>query len=314
MIGNHFYTKESAFDAKEVPSDKEVRSKEDLAVELPARNEDFHTLALALSKRLPRGPGLPTEKGAARQWQTQHRARLRELVKAKDYTAEAIQKGTEEKGGVKATYWQLRLGKDWTVPVVELVQGKPKATAILVNDAGRKADPVSAGRLLSEGYRVLAVDPFYFGEAKLEKDYLFALLVATVGERSLGIQASQLAAVARWSLKEHKNGPVKLVAVGPRSSTFALVAAALEEKAVGELELHGALGSLKEVIEQNRSVEQMPELFCFGLLEVFDVKHLTALTAPRPVRFVQPGERVRAELVGMKAWYALLGSDFEPLP
>ena len=30
-------------------------------------------------------------------------------------------------------------------------------------------------------------------------------------------------------------------------------------------------------------VSAAPELFCFGLLEWFDVKQLTALVAPRPV-------------------------------
>jgi len=33
-------------------------------------------------------------------------------------------------------------------------------------------------------------------------------------------------------------------------------------------------------------VELSPELFCFGLLEHFDVKQLAALVAPRPVALV----------------------------
>jgi hypothetical protein len=214
---------------------------------------------------------------------------------------------------VRATFWRLKLGDAWTVPVTELVRGEPKATAVLLNDAGRKADPVNAERLLAAGSRVLAVDPWYFGESKIEpKDWLFALLVAAVGDRPLGLQAGQLAAVARWSQGEHQ-APVTLVAVGPRSSTFTLVAAALEEKAVSGVELQGALGSLKEVIEQNRSVDQMPEMFCFGLLEACDVKQLTALVATRPAQFVAASARAKAELAGLKGWYALLGAEFDPV-
>ena len=82
---------------------------------------------------------------------------------------------------------------------------------------------------------------------------------------------------------EHKNGPVTIVAVGPRTSTFSLVAAGLEEKAIGTLDLRGALGSLKIVIEQDWTVDLKPELFCFGLLAAFDIKQLTALVAPRTV-------------------------------
>ena len=135
---------------------------------------------------------------------------------------------------------------------------------------------------------MLAVDPFYFGESKIPaRDYLFALLVAGVGERPLGLQASQLAAAARWLQGERKAGPVTLVAYGPRSSTFALIAAALEPKAVAGVELHGALGSLKEVIEKNWSVDKQPEMFCFGLLEAFDIKQIAALVSPRPVSFAR---------------------------
>ena len=159
----------------------------------------------------------------------------------------------------------------------------------------------------------LAVDPFYFGEARPERqDYLFALLLATVGDRPLGIQASQLAAVARWSAAE-MGKPIKVVAVGPRLSTVALVAAGLEDRAIGEVELHGALGSLKEVIEQNRSLEQMPELFSFGLPEAFHIKQLAALTAPRPLAFIGASPRVRTELAGLRGWYKALGVEREPL-
>ena len=44
------------------------------------------------------------------------------------------------------------------------------------------------------------------------------------------------------------------------------------------------MSSLKEIISQDIPVDQKPELFCFGLLEAFDVKQLSALVAPRPVR------------------------------
>ncbi len=315
MAGDFFYPGDRSYSAVEIPSDGEVKSKEELAVDLPAKNADFQTLALALARTLPREAELPGDRTAAQKWLERQRGKLRSLVKAKGYQVKAVKTGGEERGGVKATYWQLRMDDAWTVPVVELVRGRPKATAILVNDAGRHADPVNAARLLDAGHRVLAVDPFYLGESRpAHHDWLFALMVATVGERPLGLQAGQLAAVARWSVGEHHGGPVTLCAVGPRTSVMALVAGALEQRAVGRLELDGAPGSLKEVIEQNRTVDQMPEQFCFGLLEAFDVKQLAILTAPRPVVFRNAGTRARAELSGLKKWYGVLGVDWEPLP
>ncbi len=74
-----------------------------------------------------------------------------------------------------------------------------------------------------------------------------------------------------------------VTAVGPRASLVALVAGALEEKAIAGLEVKKPYGSLKEALEAGIGVDRAPELFCFGLLESFDIPQLVALVAPRPV-------------------------------
>jgi hypothetical protein len=159
------------------------------------------------------------------------------------------------------------------------------------------------------------VDPFYFGESRIaQRDFLFALLVASVGDRPLGLQASQVAAVARWAAAQGKSGPVHLVAIGPRSSTFALVAAALENKAIGSVELRGPMTSFRQLIDDNVTVEQKPELFCFGLLEAMDIKQIAALVAPLPVSFVNAGDRAKADLAGLSDLYRVLGCTFNPIP
>jgi hypothetical protein len=202
----------------------------------------------------------------------------------------------------------------WTVPAVALTRGKPRGTVIVVADGGRHSVAAEVEQLLASGQRVLAVDPFYFGESKIRShDSLFALLLAAVGDRALGVQASQLGAVARWSVAQFSDGPPHLLAIGARSSLVGLVAAGLEEDAIGEVELRGALSSLKEAIEQNWGVNQRPELFCFGLLETFDIKQLVALVAPRKVIIAPATERAGAELAGLNGWYATLGKNFHPL-
>jgi hypothetical protein len=129
------------------------------------------------------------------------------------------------------------------------------------------------------------VDPFYFGESTIpERDALYALLMACVGERPLGVQAGQIAAIARWARSTGGEAPLSLAAVGERTCTIALVAAACEPKAIDSIELHDALPSLKLLIERNQRSDHMPELFCFGLLEYFDIKDIAALVAPRAVR------------------------------
>jgi len=109
------------------------------------------------------------------------------------------------------------------------------------------------------------------------------LLVAATGDRPLGIQSGQLNAIAEWAGKYDRDMDVQVVGVGPRSSLIATTAAALDPRAIDALELHRPYSSLKDVIRDNGSVQQTPEVFCFGLLEVADIRHLMALAAPRPV-------------------------------
>ncbi|MCY2990367.1 MAG: hypothetical protein NTY19_21195, partial [Planctomycetota bacterium] len=256
----------------------------------------------------------PTNQADAMAWQQVQRNRLREIVRTTEYEVQATECDRAEQAGVQVVRWKLLLGNAWTVPAVEFVSGAPQQTALVVADGGRASSAGEVVRLLAAGYRVVALDPFYFGESRIaERDYLFALLVAGVGQRPLGIQASQLAASARWVAVRYPDSPVTLVSVGPRSSVFALVAAALEPQAIAGAELHGSLGSLKEVIEQNWAVSEKPELFCFGLLEALDLKQIAALAAPRPVRFVAAGDRAKQEFAGLAEWYRLLGREFSPL-
>lgn len=284
MLGDTFFPGDTKFDAKELAVEAEVKKAEELNVPLPADNLDFNQLATRLAKDLPRGISTALSVVPSSRLQQAQRALLGGVVHAKHYTVTAELAGAETTNDVTATHWRLRMGDAWTVPAVELTQGAPRTTVILVGDVGRKGLSAEAAQLLADGHRVVAVDPFYFGESRIaQKDFLFALLVAAVGDRPLGLQASQLTATARWLSTERKLGPVKLISVGPRASVFSTVAAALEEKAIAGLELRNPLSSLKEVIAKNVGVNQQPELFCFGLLEQFDVPQLRALVAPRPV-------------------------------
>ena len=186
--------------------------------------------------------------------------------------------GREQKGDVSITQWQLRITNAWTLGATELTRGQPRGTALLVADTGRGGAAEPVARLLAAGQRVVVLDPFYFGEARpATHDYLWALTLAAVGERSLGLQASQVDAVARWLQAERPNETVTLCSAGPRSSVVALVAAALEPSTVAGCDLRGEFASLKAVITENHAFNDMPELFCFGLLRDFDMEQLKAL-------------------------------------
>jgi len=317
MLGDHFFPNDASYDAREIDCTAELKSKEELNIELPEDNAGFHTLAMRLGRSLPRDAALPDAPDLAGKWQNDSRRLLESIVKWKQSTVTAGEPRTEPLAGATAVYRALRIGNSWTVPSVEISRtgaAKSGPVAILLADAGRASAAKQANELLASGKRVLAIDPFYLGESKITRGgFLFALMVSTVGQRPLGVQADQVAAIARWAKKDLGGGAVEVVGVGPKTSLAALVAGALEPDAIGSVTLHESLGSLQEVLEKDLTVNTHPEFFCFGLLERFDVKQLAALVAPRRVRFVAPSERIRKEMTDLKGWYKQLGTDVDPL-
>jgi dienelactone hydrolase len=316
MIGLHFFPDDKSFNPREIPSsEKEIKTTAECQVEVPEKNADFHSLALDLATSLPREPELPANSAAMTKFKTARRTKLAAILRRPTYSvpdAEAI--GPETVGDVKAVFWKIKVGQDWTVPAVDLSRDGAKEGVLVFADGGRAAATDKIVSLLDAGKRVLAVDPFYFGESGLGKRaYLFGLLISSVGERPLGIQSGQVSAICRWWIEQNKFRQASIVAIGPRSSLYALVTAALDEVAISGVELNGSLGSLKEIIEQNHDVQSAPEQFTFGLLELVDIRQLVALVAPRPVMFPAAGDRVKQELEGLKAVYKILGKNFDPV-
>ncbi len=284
MLGDFFYPGDATFNRKEIPSASECKSFEQLTVPMPAENADFHTLAMQLAAQLPREATVPDEPSQFSTWQNRRRRELAQVVHAHEYNLAVVASTPETAGSVTATWWQLRVDDTWTVPAVEVVQGRPRETVLLVADKGHASTTQEVQALLDEGARVVVVDPLFLGDAAMDwNPSLFALQISSGGDRPLGIQASQVVAVAKWLQAHRGSGPVRLISIGPRAGLICLVAAALETRAIGRLETHGALRSLREVIEKDMTVGRGPELFCFGLLAAFDVPQMSALVAPRPI-------------------------------
>jgi dienelactone hydrolase len=253
------------FDPTEIDVTADIRDLATLTVPVPADNADFRSLARGILASLPT-PTMP------------RRERLQALVKAPRFEVRAVDVGSAP----GAAFWKLHLDQ-WTVPVTELTPATASGTTLLLADAGRAKAGDDARTLLGEGRRVAALDPWYFGESALgQRDFLFGLLVAALGERPLGLQVGQVTATARW-LEARHGAPVQIVARGPRTSLIALVAAALEPDAISGVQVHDGWRTLREVLDRNVSAQQMPEMFTFGLLAEFDIPQIEQLIAPRAV-------------------------------
>ena len=319
IVGDFFYPDDQNFVRTEIRSESELKTAEELNVPLPEENVDFHRLAQTLMKALPREAALPTERRAAESWQRQQREQLKALLKVPNYEATATEEKTCRQDDLRITTRLLKIGQSWTVPAVEIVSGsaEPQETVLLAADEGRASASAEAAKLLAAGKRVVAVDPLLWGESKIaaqDPEYTFPLFVAAVGERPLGIQAAQLAAIARWLRTSNADKPIEMLAIGRRASAAVIVAAAIEPRAIGKVELVGALASFEQLIEEDIALEKLPELFAFGLLAEFDVPGIVALAAPRPITFRDASERARRELAPLEPWYALFGTKFHPAP
>lgn len=289
FIHRHWFRNDPQFETMEIPCDDELRSDEDLTVPLPPDNATINKLARTLSRFLP-NIALPQGEKVSEQRRQQLAEQIFKVIVPESYRVWAIPFGSERHGDWQVTFWQLCVGNEsgqFSLPATEIMGSeKPVGTTLLIADDGRKNAAELVQTLLAQKQRVFAVDLLFFGEAQLEQQNWqtwLALLIHASGKRLLGIQASQLAAIADWLVQERKSKPLTVCAVGPRSCLIALIATLLNPDGIDKLQLHGCLDSLSTIIEQNWTVDKAPELFCFGLLQVTDIPYLLTLLEPKPI-------------------------------
>lgn len=269
----------------EIPSQEEVLPPEQLRVGVPETNANFVTLAEDLMRSLPKTTGPERDSPAFARWQNKARTRLRDVLRYKPMDAAASILEEDLWDGLRALRYRLGVGKEWSLPaaVLERAESDPLFTTVLLADGGKSSLAPHTVDLLERGARVVAMDLLLMGECVPKDAGKRAMLVNTVGERPLGIQTSQLAAAVAWACEEFKVKRVSLHAVGANAAVVALAACALHPEQIEEVSLENLPGSLKDLIENQAPFEEHPALFCFGLLEYFDIPTLTALCDPVPV-------------------------------
>jgi len=311
FLNRHGYTVGQALD-DEIPSADKVRSAEELTVRLAAGNADWRTLGLTCARGLPRKRVRARSAAGLARWQTQARALLGELLRYRTVQVQGklLSEGCEDELTVRR--WQFATDDGLTLPAVEVSAGEaaPTETWLAVADAGRAALAETTLRALARAHaqnarivRVLALDMLLTGEYRVP-DTLpgqLPMLLATVGERPLGIQAAQMAAVARWAEAQY-GAPVTLLGQGREAGVAALVAAALGAPVAQVVAVEAPI-SLKVLLEKGIHYDDCPTLYAFGLLEQFDVRELLALAMPREVVLVRPEgspSRIKRELAPLQ--------------
>ena len=257
----------------------EVRGYDELVVGLP---EDNLTI-LDLARRIAAGFARPQEAPDV------SRRRLAQVVRLQpaSVTSAWLMASTKHGGIETASYLLgtsdgLRTSAVW-IKAVE-TRGDARATIVL-DDAGRAQAGNVAAERLNRGEQVLAVDLAFQGEAWSARETRRLLQnLNGLGERPLGQQAAELAAVARWLQARGAAARLRIETKGMRSQLVALVAAALEPSLYSEIVVRDGIPSLGRLLDQPVEFMDAPELFCLDLYKDFDVASLVALAAPVHVR------------------------------
>jgi hypothetical protein len=106
------------------------------------------------------------------------------------------------------------------------------------------------------------------------------MMLATDGDRSLGLEVAQLLATSKWIQKTTGRPTIRLETEGIRSQMVGLTAASLEPALFDRVVSNEVLGSLRELLDGPLVVRTTPELFCLDLYKYFDIDRLEALAAP----------------------------------
>jgi len=210
--------------------------------------------------------------------------------------SETHEKGMESRG------YRFEFSNGLSAPGVLIESAlRPRngGTTLLISDSGRASMTVEAGNDVGRGQSVLVLDPLLFGEniPGPEDDLSgYAQMLSTVGERPLGLQAAQVAAIARWLQADSVDGsatpgarilapgsaiaPLRVVTNGPRGETVALVSAAMEPKLYSSIEVRHGIQSLGDLFMHPPGYHEAPELMCLDLYRDFDFNTLSLIAAP----------------------------------
>jgi len=281
-------------DSAEIPVGQYVKAFDELKGGMPEDNLTILGLARKIASQLKRPP-VPPNSSALAEWTDSQRARLRDVVRYHPVTVShiALLANTHHNEVESVSYsFEMSNGLSATGVWLKEVQIGPHAPlTLVVNDKGKKGAatqtwdrvPEVAHRM-ERGEQVLVVDFLGTGDAAPDQPaHLFAEMLAAVGERPLGMEAAQLAGLARWAQEKFTPPQMRLEGSGIRSQVVSLVTSALEPKLFSQVELDGGMHSLGYLMDKPVEYEEAPDLFCLDLYKEFDLDSLAAVAKPAEV-------------------------------
>ncbi|HXY07251.1 MAG TPA: acetylxylan esterase [Terriglobales bacterium] len=270
----------------EIRSDNEIRAPEQLAAGLPQQNLTIVGLARRLAGHIVK-TAVPTgnDRGL---WIQSQRQQLRNVIRYAPVSIENAWRTNNTKHlGLETLSYRFDFSNQLSATGVWLQAISASShgpTTIVLADQGYKA----AGEVVSEhvnrGEPVLALDLLFNGATAPENPADWEMLVATTGDRPLGLEVAQLLAVAAWLESNNGHHAISVVTKGIRNQVIALTSAALDPDAFAGIESRQSMGSLDYLLRNAVPFRSAPELFCLDLYKYFDLDLLSLVAAPTEVK------------------------------
>jgi dienelactone hydrolase len=275
-------------EANEIPSDDEIRSSQELALALPPQNLTIAGLARKLASQITRPP-IPVE-GESTAWVQSQRELLKSVVRYTPVSVENAWTPANSKHlGFESLSYRFDFSNGLSATGIWLKAISAPADApitLVLSDEGYKATGEMVSEHINRGEQVLALDLLFNGAMVAdEPDQAdWEMLVATTGDRPLGLEAAQLLSVTKWLRTSTGRSDVGIETEGIRNQVISLVAAAVEPAAFSRLESHHGMESLRYLLDKPVPYRSAPDLFCLDLYKYFDLDRVTMIAAPTEVK------------------------------
>ena len=283
---------------KETPSDSEIFTPQQLAGDLPKDNLTTAGLARKMASQIVRGavPASGSERDA---WAKSQREQLKNVIRFSSVSVSGAWKLISTKRpGLQSFSYRFDFSNSLSATGIWIAGNHAPADApvtIVLNDKGFKASAQYVADRVNRGEQVIALEPLFFGSTTPDDPdpAYWEMLVASSGDRPLGIEVGQLVAIARSFYTGQRK--IRLETAGIRSQVVALAAAALEPDLFSEVDSDDAMTSLGYLLDTPVPYRSAPDLFCLDLYKYFDIDRLAALASP--VR-IETGKKASPSPIG----------------
>jgi len=281
FFSEHFHLAPAA---TEIPSDSEIFTPQQLAGNLPKDNLTIAGLARKLGVQIHRAAIPPVrERGA---WVISQREQLKSITRYSAVSVDAAWKLISTKHlGLQSFAYRFDFSNSLSGTGIWVASRSADSDApltIVLNDKGYKAAAQDVVERINRGDQALAFEPLFFGSTspdETEPAY-WEMLVASRGDRAIGLEVGQLVATAKLFRMSTGPNKIRLVTNGIRSQVVALAAVVLEPDLFSEIESKNAMSSLSYLLNAPVPYRTAPDLFCLDLYKYFDIDTLAILAFP----------------------------------